>query len=137
MHNYELMVIMDPSMDERIVAPTLDKFLTVITAAGGTLDKIDIWGRRRMTYQIQKHAEGLYAVVNMNTTSESVQELDRQLNLNESILRTKLLRLEEAIFSINPIEFGPEEKPPRAGRGGPRGGGSRGGGKRPTGAKAD
>ena len=136
MHNYELMVIMDPSIDERTVAPTLDKFLTVITAAGGTLDKIDIWGRRRMTYKIQKHSEGLYAVVNMNTTSEAVQELDRQLNLNESILRTKVLRLEEAIFSINPIEFVPEEKPPRAGRGGPRGGGARGG-KRPAGAKAE
>ncbi len=128
MHNYELMVIMDPSVDERTVAPTLDKFLTVITTQGGTVDKIDIWGRRRMTYQIQKHSDGLYAVVNMTCSSEAVVELERQLRLNESILRTKVLRLEDAIFSINPIEFVPEEKPPRAGRGGPRG-------KRPSGPR--
>ena len=129
MHNYELMVIMDPSEDERTVAPTLDKFLTVITTQGGTVDKIDIWGRRRMTYQIQKHSDGLYAVVNMTCSPEAVTELERQLRLNESIMRTKVLRLEEAIFSINPIEFVPEEKPPRAGRGGPRGG------KRPSGPR--
>ena len=134
MHNYELMVIMDPSEDERTVAPTLDTFLKVITTAGGTVDKIDIWGRRRMTYEIKKHSEGLYAVINMTCSSEAVIELDRQLRLNESFLRTKVLRLEDAVFSINPMEFVPEEKPARAGRGGPRGGAR---GKRPAGAKAD
>jgi small subunit ribosomal protein S6 len=70
----------------------------------------------------------------MTCRSEAVIELDRQLRLNESFLRTKVLRLEDAVFSINPMEFVPEEKPARAGRGGPRGGAR---GKRPAGAKAD
>ena len=52
MHNYELMVILDPSLDDRTVAPMLDKFLAVIPAQGGTVDKVDIWGRRRMTFQL-------------------------------------------------------------------------------------
>ena len=135
MHNYELMAILDPALDERTVSPMLDKFLKVVTEAGGTVDKVDVWGRRRMTYPIQKHAEGVYVVVNVTSESAAVNELDRQLNLNESVLRTKVLRLEDAVFSINPIEFVPEEKAPRASRGG-RPGGARGG-KRPSGPKAD
>jgi small subunit ribosomal protein S6 len=129
MHTYELMVILDPSLDDRTVTPMLDKFLTVIPNQGGTVDKVDIWGRRRMTYQIQKHSEGVYAVVNMTCSPAAVAELDRQLRLNESVLRTKVLRLEEAVFSINPIEFVPEEKA-RAPRG------PRSGGKRPAGNRS-
>lgn len=135
MHNYELMAILDPALDERTVSPMLDKFLKVVSEAGGTVDKVDVWGRRRMTYPIQKHAEGVYVVVNVTSGSDAVNELDRQLNLNESVLRTKVLRLEDAVFSINPIEFVPEEKAPRPSRGG-RPGGARGG-KRPSGPKAD
>lgn len=129
MHNYELMVILDPSLDDRTVAPMLDKFLAVIPAQGGTVDKIDIWGRRRMTFQIQKHSEAVYAVVNMTCPPAAVIELERQLRLSESVLRTKVLRLEDAVFSINPIEFVPEEKV-RAPRG------PRAGGKRPAGNRS-
>ena len=135
MHNYELMAILDPALDERTVTPMLDKFLKVITDASGTVDKVDLWGRRRMTYPIQKKSEGIYVVVNVTSGPDAVTELDRQLKLNESVLRTKVLRLEDAVFSINPIEFVPEEKSARPARGG-RPGGARGG-KRPQGAKAD
>ena len=92
MRNYELMVILDPEIDERTLAPSLDKFLTVITKGGGTIDNIDIWGKRRLAYDINKRSEGYYAVVNMTTTPADAQELDRQLTLSESVLRTKLLR---------------------------------------------
>ena len=63
MHQYELMVILDPEIDERTVAPSLDKFLNVIRNDGGTVDKVDIWGRRRLAYEIKKKSEGIYAVV--------------------------------------------------------------------------
>lgn len=129
MHNYELMVILDPALDERTVAPMLDKFLAVVPAQGGTVDKVDIWGRRRMTFPIKKKAEGVYAVVNVTCEPAAVIEVDRQLKLNENVLRTKVLRLEEAVFSINPIEFVPEEKT-RAPRG------PRPGGKRPAGNRS-
>ncbi|GAA1147684.1 MULTISPECIES: 30S ribosomal protein S6 [Microbacterium] len=95
-HQYELMVILTPEIDERTVAPTLDKFLKVITNDGGSIEKVDIWGKRRLAYEIQKKNEGIYAVVNFTATSEATQELDRQLKLNESIMRTKVLRAEEA-----------------------------------------
>ena len=91
-HQYELMVILNPEIDERQVAPNLDKFLKVITADGGSIDNVDIWGKRRLAYEIQKKTEGIYAVVNFTASSAATQELDRQLNLNESVLRTKVIR---------------------------------------------
>ena len=100
MQQYELMVILDPEVDERTVAPSLDKFLNVIRNDGGTIDKIDIWGRRRLAYEIDKKTEGIYAVVNFTATAETTQELDRQLNLSEQVMRTKVLRAEEAIAMI-------------------------------------
>ena len=99
-HQYELMVILSPEIDERQVAPNLDKFLKVITNDGGTIENVDIWGKRRLAYEIQKKTEGIYAVVSFTATSATTQELDRQLNLNEQIMRTKVLRAEEAIAMI-------------------------------------
>lgn len=104
MHKYELMVILDPEIDERTVAPSLDKFLGVIRADGGTIDKVDIWGKRRLAYEINKKSEGIYAVVNMTATSASTIELDRQLKLSEAVMRTKVLRAEEAIAQVAEAE---------------------------------
>jgi small subunit ribosomal protein S6 len=92
MRQYELMVILDPELDDRTVAPQLDKFLTVVTKDKGSVDTIDIWGRRRLAYDIKKKAEGIYAVVNFTSEPATAKELDRQLGLNESVMRTKLMR---------------------------------------------
>jgi small subunit ribosomal protein S6 len=92
MRHYELMVILDPSLDERTVAPSLENFLKVIRNDGGSVEKVDVWGRRRLAYEIDKHAEGIYVVLDLNSEPDSVKELDRQLNLNETVLRTKVLR---------------------------------------------
>ncbi|MEP6852343.1 MAG: 30S ribosomal protein S6, partial [bacterium] len=92
MRRYEVMVILDPTLEERTIAPSLDAFLNVIKTDGGSVDKVDIWGKRRLAYEIDKHGEGIYAVVDLNAEPASVLELDRQLNLNESVLRTKVLR---------------------------------------------
>ncbi|TQF74616.1 30S ribosomal protein S6 [Rhodococcus spelaei] len=92
MRRYELMIILDPSLDERTVAPSLDTFLNVVRQEGGTVDKVDVWGKRRLAYEIAKHSEGIYAVIDINATPATVNELDRQLGLNESVLRTKVLR---------------------------------------------
>ncbi|MTG88359.1 30S ribosomal protein S6 [Cellulosimicrobium sp. BIT-GX5] len=92
MRQYELMIILDPEIEERTVAPSLDKYLSVIKTDGGTVDKVDIWGRRRLAYDIKKKSEGIYAVVDFTSTSDTAKELDRQLGLNEAVLRTKILR---------------------------------------------
>ena len=92
MRHYEMMVILDPEIEERTVAPSLDKYLSVVTTAGGTVDNIDIWGRRRLAFDIAKKSEGIYAVVDFTATPDTAKELDRQLRLNEAVLRTKIIR---------------------------------------------
>ena len=92
MRAYELMVILDPSLEERTVEPSLDKYLNVVRNDGGTVESVEVWGRRRLAYEVKKNAEGIYAVVTLNAEPATVKELDRQLTLNESILRTKVLR---------------------------------------------
>ncbi|BDZ45358.1 30S ribosomal protein S6 [Naasia aerilata] len=110
-HKYELMVILDPEIDERTVAPSLDKFLGVIRNSGGTIDNVDIWGRRRLAYEINKKSEGIYAVVNLTSTSEAAKELDRQLGLSEAVLRTKVLRAEEAVARAEAAAAAAAEQP--------------------------
>jgi small subunit ribosomal protein S6 len=92
MRNYEMMIILDPELEERTVQPSLDQFLNVIKTSGGSVDKVDVWGRRRLAYAIDKKFDGIYAVVDLTSEPDAVRELDRQLNLNEAILRTKILR---------------------------------------------
>ena len=92
MRPYEVMVIFDPDTDERSVQPTLEQYLTVITKGGGTVENLDIWGRRRLAYEIQKKTEGIYAVITLNAEPDDVKEMDRQFRINESIMRTKVIR---------------------------------------------
>ena len=112
-HQYELMVILDPEIDERTVAPSLDKFLNVIRNDGGTIDSVDIWGRRRLAYEINKKTEGIYAVVNFTSTSAATVELDRQLSLSEAVMRTKVLRAEEGIAQVAAAKVAADEKAAR------------------------
>ena len=94
MRHYELMVILDPSLDERTVQPSLEQFLSVIRTDGGSVEKLEVWGKRRLAYEIEKNADGIYAIVEVTCEPATVTELDRQLGLNESVLRTKVLRIE-------------------------------------------
>ena len=95
MRRYEIMVILDPDLEEKTIAPSLEAFLNVVRADGGTVHSIDVWGRRRLAYEINHKAEGIYALLHVDATVASVKELDRQLSLNEAVMRTKVMRAEE------------------------------------------
>ncbi|KRV47298.1 30S ribosomal protein S6 [Wenjunlia vitaminophila] len=92
MRHYELMLILDPDLEERAVSPLIENFMAVVRNGGGKVEKVDTWGRRRLAYEIKKKSEGIYSVIDLNAQPEVVKELDRQLNLSESVLRTKVLR---------------------------------------------
>ena len=92
MRKYEVMVIVDPEIDERQVPALIDGHLKTITAAGGTVDNIDIWGRRRLAYDINNKSEGIYVVLNLTVDPAGVKELDRRFTIDEKIMRTKVLR---------------------------------------------
>ena len=92
MRAYEVMVILDPSLEERTISPSLDKYLNVIRKDGGSVDNVDVWGRRRLAYEINKFAEGIYAVISLTAEPATVNEFNRKLKLNESVMRTKVMR---------------------------------------------
>ncbi|GAB3182838.1 30S ribosomal protein S6 [Nesterenkonia halophila] len=95
MRHYELMVLVDPEVDERTVEPTLAKYMEIVKRDGGSVEGIDVWGRRRLAYEIKKNNEAVYAVVDFHATPDSAAELDRLLRLNETIMRTKIIRPED------------------------------------------
>ena len=92
MRQYEVMIILDPQQDQRTVAPSLERYLDVVRKENGNVENVDVWGRRRLAYEIQKKSEGYYVVVDFHAEPATTKELDRQLGLNESVLRTKILR---------------------------------------------
>lgn len=92
MRKYEIMVIVSPEVDDRQVLSHIEKPFEAFKAAGGTVDNVDVWGRRRLSYEIQKKPEGIYVVLNVTAEPAVVKELDRQYTLNEQIMRTKVLR---------------------------------------------
>ena len=106
MRAYEVMVILDPSLEERTIEPSLDKYLNVVRKDGGSVESVDVWGRRRLAYEINKNAEAIYAVVGLTAEPATVKEFDRQLGLNESVLRTKVLRAQEGQAQADPAPAG-------------------------------
>ncbi|WP_374928380.1 30S ribosomal protein S6 [Kytococcus sedentarius] len=92
MRQYELMMIIDPEIDERTLPTMVEKLLNVVKTEGGSIDETDIWGRRRLAYDIKKKSEGLYVVNTLTMGTDTAKELDRQLGLNESVLRFKVQR---------------------------------------------
>ena len=91
-HKYELMFIADPELDERGLKKLTEQYLEIVTKEGGSVDGTDYWGRRKLAYEIQGNTEGNYVVVNYTSEPATSDELDRLLNLSESVIRTKILR---------------------------------------------
>lgn len=92
MRKYEVMVLVDADVDDRKVQGLVEKHLETITQGGGTIDNTDFWGRRRLAYDINKKSEANYAVVQLTAEPAVISELDRLMSIDESIVRTKVLR---------------------------------------------
>ena len=99
MRKYEVMIIVDSDVDERQVPSLIEKHLETITKGGGTVDNTDIWGRRRLAYDINKKSEGIYVVLRITAEPAVIQEMDRRMGIDEAIVRTKVLRYEEPKIS--------------------------------------
>lgn len=95
MREYEMMIILSTDVDERNLSTNMEKMLQVVSQQGGTIENVDIWGRRKLAYEINKQNEAIYVVVDMKADPATAKELDRQLGLNETVMRTKILRKDE------------------------------------------
>ena len=94
MRSYEIMILLDPEIDDRQVQTVIDNHLKPVTKAGGVVINTDIMGRRRLAYEIKKRAEAVYVVVNLDAEPAVIKELDRRLSIDEKVLRAKVFRPE-------------------------------------------
>lgn len=95
MRNYEIALVADPELDEKALAELETRVIEKIQAAGGTPGKIDRWGRRRLAYPIRKRRDGTYLFIQAQMPESAGADLDRELRLQESVLRY-MLTLEPA-----------------------------------------
>ena len=87
MNKYELVLIAQPELDENAIIGVNEKIKGWVTEAGGTIDNVDIWGKRRMAYAIRKQREGLYVLTNISMPPAASAVLERNLRLTENIIR--------------------------------------------------
>jgi small subunit ribosomal protein S6 len=90
--DYELIFIIAPVVEEESIQGVVDNVSTRIQADGGEVTKVDVWGRRRLAYPIQKFTEGTYVLVDAQLKPDALSELERNLKLNTSIIRYLLVR---------------------------------------------
>lgn len=93
---YEMMYILDARLDEETQKTINEKIKETIVKIGGTFDKAELWGRRRLAYPINKKTEGLYMLSHFEAESRSLKELTRVLNITEGLLRHLVIRRDEA-----------------------------------------
>ena len=92
MRSYELMIIINGDLDETAVTATIERFTTLIADQGGTVERVDHWGKRQFAYEIQHMNEGYYTVIDLQLSSEGLLEVERQLRLTDEIVRHKVVR---------------------------------------------
>ena len=95
MKAYELLLLLNPSLDEESRAAVLDKVQGVITADGGVVDNLDPWGKRKLAFEIEKMTEGDYVLIDFHTTPAAIAELDRVLHITDSVVRYMIVRRED------------------------------------------
>lgn len=94
MRNYEVVLIVQPDLDENALTGVLDRVKGWITDAGGAIAKVDMWGKRRMTYLIRKQREGQYVMITAEMAPTFSAELERNLRLFEPVMRFMITSVE-------------------------------------------
>jgi len=92
---YELLLLIDPSLDEESRAALLEKVQGLISADGGVVDNTDTWGKRKLAFEIGKITEGDYELIDFHTTPAAIAELDRVLHITDPVVRYMLLARED------------------------------------------
>lgn len=95
MRHYEVMVILDAGLEEDGIREIVDRATQAITSNGGTIDKVDRWGKRRFAYEVHHRSEGYYVLVQATAEVAAVDSVDRVLGLADEVIRHKVIRLPE------------------------------------------
>jgi len=95
MNKYETIFILHPSLDEEAIKANIEKFSGVIETGKGVIENIDLWGRRKLAYEIKKQTEGIYVLVTYSAPSELPKELDRVFRISDSVIRHMIINLDD------------------------------------------
>jgi len=95
MKAYEVMLLIDPSLDEESHAAVVTKATGVITGQGGTVDSTEDWGKRRLAYEVKGFTDGAYTVIQFHSKPEAVAELDRVLHITDPVARFMIVRRDD------------------------------------------
>jgi len=90
MRNYELVCIFQPELDETAFKGAVERVSNWVTEAGGTVDKLEVWGRRRLAYVIHKQTEGQYVLLNISLDPKAASGVERNIRYLETVLRHML-----------------------------------------------
>lgn len=90
MRNYELVCIIQPDLDETAFNGVLDRVKSWVSEAGGNVDKVDVWGRRRLAFPIRKQREGQYVLLNLSLNPAATAGLERNIRFQETVIRHML-----------------------------------------------
>ncbi len=93
MNKYEVMVIVKPA-EEEAINTLVGKIEALIARVGGTVEKVDRWGKRRLAYAVKKHTDGYYVLVNFEADPAEIKEIDRVMKINDEILRHLIVKHE-------------------------------------------
>ena len=97
MRPYEVMIILDPTLEEAALREQVDRSTDIIRAGGGEPGRVDRWGRRRLAYEINHQREGYYVLVEAAAEPEAMATLDRALHLTDEVLRHKVIRIPDRV----------------------------------------
>ena len=95
MKAYEMLLLLDPRLEEDAREGVVEKAQGLITADGGVVDKVDPWGKRRLAFEVDDHSEGDYVLFDFHAVPESIAEIDRVLHITDPVLRYMILRRED------------------------------------------
>ena len=111
MNKYEVVYIIDPAVEEEARKELIAKFNNLISENGGSVEKVEEWGKRRLAYAIDYKTEGYYVLVNFEAESELPKELERNLQISDSVIRYQVIRLIERKVGIKPRAVRPAPAP--------------------------
>ncbi len=118
---YEHVVIARQDISPQQAEALNDQLKAIIEEGGGSVAKIEYWGLRNLTYRIKKNRKGHYSLLALDTPSAAVKEMERQLSLNEDVLRYMTVKVDEIDLELSPVLARRErDRGEREGRDGPR-----------------
>ena len=98
---YEIGFVINPEATEEDVKSIIDSIVKIIQNAGGTIENVDEWGRRRLAYPIKRHHEGIYTFITAKVIGSVFIDIERRLKLSEKVMRFVMLRLDDKLRKAN------------------------------------